>query len=283
MKITDTFRSILDLEIQAGNTVFLAGDPGIGKTSIAKDLATTRNSKAFIVQVNQLADKADLTGARLLPTTDGKSFEQKFFAHHKVRDAVQFALDNPRDEVFLILDEINRTTPDVTSAALSISTERELGDQRLPENVTIMVTGNIRGNVVSLDSASLSRFVIYNVEPDAATLIAYLDGRAGGSKPFNPWCKAVLVAHPEMVYETSAPTSYTVVDGDDDDDDTQEATFSDLMDAGEEMLQLTTPRTIEGLSDWLDTVPHDMLMQLFQTPVEIGSRTVTMLLSLIHI
>lgn len=277
MKIDDTFIEILDVERRAGNTVFLAGEPGIGKTSICKWLARNNHSEHFIVQVNQLADKADLTGARLMPTPDGASFEQKFFAHHKVRAAVQYATDNPRSQVFLVLDEINRTTPDVTSGALSISTERELGDQRLPDNVVIMVTGNTKGNVVALDDASLSRFVVYNVEPDAPTLIAYLDSRQGGSKPMNPWVKAVLVANPEMVFQRSTPESYGVVDGSDDDDDAQTTTFESLMDAGEEMLQLTTPRTIEGLSDWLDEAPQDMLMKLFQTAAEIGSRTVTML------
>lgn len=279
MKINDRFIEILDIEQKAGNTVFMAGNPGIGKTSVAKALAKKNDSEYFIVQVNQLADKADLTGARLVPTPDGKSFEQKFFAHHKVRSAVQYANDNPRSTVYLILDEINRTTPDVTSGALSISTERELGDQQLPDNIVILVTGNTKGNVVAMDDASLSRFAVYEVEPDAPTLIAYLDSRKNGTKPMNRWCKEVLIANPEMVYEQSAPTSYGVVDGDDDDDDQQTATFSDLMDAGEEMLQLTTPRTIEGISDWLDIADQrgSLLMELFQTQVEIGDRSVTML------
>lgn len=278
MKINETFIEILEFEQRAGNTVFLAGPPGIGKTSICKWLARRSHSEYFIVQVNQLADKADLTGARLMPTPDGKSFEQKFFAHHKVRAAVQYAKDNPRSTIYLILDEINRTTPDVTSGALSISTERELGDQKLPDNITIMVTGNLRGNVVAMDDASLSRFVLYTVEPDAPTLIAYLDSRDGGTRPLNQWCRTVLTKDPTMVFAKSAPTSISNTDGDDDEDGTAQASFADLMDAGDEMLQLTTPRTIEGLSDWLDQAPRDLLMKLFQTPVEIGSRTgVTML------
>lgn len=278
MKIDDVFIEILDIEQKAGNTAFLAGEPGIGKTSICKALAKKNHSEYFIVQVNQLADKADLTGARLMPTPDGTSFEQKFFAHHKVRAAVQYATDNPRSTVYLILDEINRTTPDVTSGALSISTERELGDQILPKNIVIMVTGNLRGNVVAMDDASLSRFVVYEVTPDAPTLISYLDSRNGGQHPMNQWCRSVLTKNPDMVFEKSAPTAFTTVDGGDDDDDTQMATFEALSDAGDEMLQLTTPRTIEGVSNWLDEAPRDLLMKLFQTQVEIGTRTgVTML------
>ena len=278
MKISDTFVKILGLDMAAGNTVFLAGEPGIGKTSIVKSLARATDSKCFIVQVNQLADKADLTGARLVPTPDKKSFEQKFFAHHKVRAAVQYANDNPRSTVYLLLDEINRTTPDVTSGALSISTERELGDQVLPDNLKILVTGNTKGNVVALDDASLSRFAVYQVEPDAQSVIEYLDSRDNGTRPLNDWVRAVLTKNPESVFEKSAPLSFTAVDGSDDDDDSQTATFADLMDAGEEMLQLTTPRTIEAISDFLDEADTDLLKELFQTPVDMGSRTgVTML------
>ena len=182
MKISDTFIKILGHDMAAGNTVFLAGEPGIGKTSIVKSLARATDSKCFVVQVHQLADKADLTGARLVPTADKKSFEQKFFAHHKVRAAVQYATDNPPSTTYLLLDEINRTTPDVTSGALSISTERELGDQVLPDNLKIAVTGNTKGNVVALDDASLSRFSVYQVEPDAPSVIAYLDSRDMGAR-----------------------------------------------------------------------------------------------------
>jgi len=278
MKISDTFVKILGLDMAAGNTVFLAGEPGIGKTSIVKSLARATDSKCFVVQVNQLADKADLTGARLVPTEDKKSFEQKFFAHHKVRSAVQYANDNPRSIVYLLLDEINRTTPDVTSGALSISTERELGDQVLPDNLKILVTGNTKGNVVALDDASLSRFAVYQVEPDAPSVIDYLDSRDNGTRPLNDWVRAVLVKNPESVFEKSAPLSFTAVDDSDDDDDSQTATFADLMDAGEEMLQLTTPRTIEAISDFLDEADPDLLKELFQTPVDAGARTgVTML------
>lgn len=277
LKIDDLFLEILDTEIKSGSTVFLSGEPGIGKTSLTKSLAKMNRSKHFVVSVNLLADKADLTGGRLLPTPDGKSFEQKFFAHHRVREAVAYANENPHSTVFLVLDEINRTTPDVTSGALSISTERELGDQELPDNVIIIVTGNTKGNVTALDDASLSRFAVYQVEPDATTLIAYLDSREGGNKPMNIWCKEALLQNPEAVFEKSAPTSFSVVDGDDDDDDTQNATFSALMEAGDEMLQLTTPRTIEGMSNWLDKASNELLMKLFQTPTQIGDRTVTKL------
>lgn len=266
-----------------GNTVFLAGHPGIGKTSIVKQIAKDWASKCFVVSVNLLADKADLTGARLVKSDDGSTFEQRFFAHHKVRQAVNYAEENPNMPVILLLDEINRANSDVTSGALSISTERELGESLLPANLYVMATGNTKGNVVALDSASISRFVIYNIEADANSLIKYLDSRDDGNRPLNPWVKAVLTTKPHTVFQHSMPESYSVVDGQNEDDpDTMSASFADLMDAGEEMLQLTTPRTIEGVSNWLDAISEGgtnmaPLAELLQTSVEVGTRETTQL------
>jgi energy-coupling factor transporter ATP-binding protein EcfA2 len=262
MKFDDTFVEILKLNLEAGSVPFLVGDPGIGKTSIIKSLAKSINSPCYVIQVNQLADKSDLIGARLLPTLDKNSYEQRFFPHHRVREAVSYAQDNPRDWVILLLDEINRTTPDVTSAALTLSTERELGDARLPDNVKIVVTGNDKGNVTALDEASISRFAVYRVTPSAHTLMAYLGDR------LNPCVRRVLSAHPQLVFERSKP-AVLAVDGPDD-DDTATATFSELFDASEEMNQFTTPRTIEQVSDWLNRADGQLLAELLQAPVVLG-------------
>lgn len=268
----DQFIEILKIDLDNNVVPFLAGEPGIGKSSIIRSLAKEMDSKVFVVMCNQLADKADLTGARLMPTKDG-SYEQQFFPHHKVKAAIEYAKDNPRSTVLLNLEEINRTTSDVTSAALTLTTERELGNEVLPPNLKIIVAGNIKGNVTALDEASLSRFSIYTVEPDAATLINVLD------KKINPCVKAVLTKHPDTVFEKSKPDTLALVDGDDDKDDDkdQTASMADLFESGEEMLQLTTPRTIEYANDWLNAASDKLVNTLIQTPVQINGRDVTML------
>lgn len=271
MKINPTSIAIIKNDLKVNNIPALMGEPGIGKSSLVGSLARAMNSKHFVVMCNQMADKGDLTGARLMPTPDGSSYEQRFFPHHKVREAVEYALANPRDWVLLLLDEINRTTPDVTSAALTLATERELGDVKLPENLKIIVAGNDKGNVNSLDSASLSRFVIYHIEPCAQTLMDYF------GDDLNPWVRKTLTEHPELVFEKSKPTVFAVDGDDDDDDDTTQTTFEDLADAGDEMLQLTTPRTIEAISRWLNTVETTMLQELVATSVTREGRETTML------
>lgn len=270
----DQFIEILKIDLDNNVVPFLAGEPGIGKSSIIRSLAKEMDSKVFVVMCNQLADKADLTGARLMPTSDGKSYEQQFFPHHKVKAAIDYANAHPNDMVLLNLQEINRTTSDVTSAALTIPTERELGNEELPDNLKVIIDGNIKGNVVALDEASLSRFSIYRVEPDAATLIGVLGDRINGC------VKAVLTKHPETVFEKSKPDTIALVDGDDDDDDddsNQTASMADLFESGEEMLQLTTPRTIEAANHWLNSASDKLVNTLIQTQVRVGGREMTQL------
>lgn len=137
-------------------------------------------TKAFVLPVNQLAAKEDLTGGRLVPYTkdDGSTaHKQVFYPHHVIQEAIDYAIANPREWPILFLDEINRTTADVTSGALTLVTLRKMGHVELPDNLRLMIAGNDKGNVVALDDASLSRFVLIHVEPDAGTLMNILGDR----------------------------------------------------------------------------------------------------------
>lgn len=271
MKFTQTLIDVVSVDLEMEIVPALMGEPGIGKSSFVEELARSMDTKAFVLPCNQLADKADLTGARLVPTANGKSYSQVFYPHHVVQEAIEYALANPRENPLLFLDEINRTTPDVTSAALTLVTLRRLGSVALPDNLRLMIAGNNKGNVTTLDEASLSRFAIYNVEPDAATLVNIL------GDTLNPWVAKVLTQYPNLVFQKSTPNTF-VADGDADDDDaTAQASMADLFDSGEEMLQLTTPRTIDAVSRWLNRVSHETLQEYLQTSVSIEGRETTLL------
>ncbi|HEU5223091.1 MAG TPA: MoxR family ATPase [Candidatus Lumbricidophila sp.] len=271
MKFNDTLLEVVKIDLETGQVPALMGEPGIGKSSFVESLARSMDTKSFTLACNQLADKADLTGARLVPTPDGQSFHQEFYPHAIVQQAIEYARNNPREWPILFFDEVNRTTSDVTSAVLTMITMRQLGKEKLPDNLRMMVAGNDKGNVTTLDEASLSRFSIYRVEPEAATLIDIL------GPELNPYVKAVLVEHPHLVFQKSKPTVFAV-DGDDDDDNgSQTAVFADLMDAGEEMRQLTTPRTIDGVSRWLNAVDPTKLQTWLSTATTVGDRQTTVL------
>lgn len=279
MKFSDTLLDVIRLDLETGQIPALMGEPGIGKSSFVKSLAKNMDTRAFVVACNLLAAKEDLTGARLMPHTlaDGtQTFKQEFFPHATVQDAIDYARANPREWPILFLDEINRTTSDVTSGSLGMATDRRLGREEFPTNLRMMVAGNTKGNVTTLDDASLSRFSVYQVEPDAPNLIAIL----GDS--LNPWIKEVLVEHPHLVFQKSKPAVFAVDGNDDDDDDTQASAFTDLMDAGEEMRQLTTPRTIDGMSRWLNAADPAKLLEWLSSSVTVGDRQVTQLNEIIE-
>ncbi|MFD8609430.1 AAA family ATPase [Streptomyces sp. NPDC059631] len=272
MKFNDTLTTLIKQSLEVGATPALMGEPGIGKSSFVGALAYSMGTQAFTLPCNQLADKADLTGARLVPYTkdDGtQSYKQVFYPHQVIQECIDYAEKNPREWPILFLDEINRTTSDVTSGALTLVTLRRMGHVELPKNVRIVVAGNDKGNVTSLDEASLSRFAIFHVEPDAATLMSVLGDN------INPWVKAVLTQYPGLIFQKSTP-GVIVADGQDDDDDGN-VTMAELFDGGEEMNQLTTPRTIDNLSKWLNAADPQQLAQYLATTTQVGDRETTLL------
>ncbi|MFF3697347.1 AAA family ATPase [Streptomyces sp. NPDC002221] len=272
MRFSDTLTTLIKQALEAGATPALMGEPGIGKSSFVEALAYSMGTKAFTLPCNQLADKADLTGARLVPYAkdDGtQSYKQVFYPHQVIQECIDYAEENPREQPILFLDEINRTTSDVTSGALTLVTLRRMGYVELPENVRILVAGNDRGNVTSLDEASLSRFAIFHVEPDAATLMSVLGDE------ISPWVKTVLTQYPGLIFQKSTPEAI-VADGQDDDNNGN-VTMAELFDGGEEMNQLTTPRTIHNLSKWLNATDPHQLAQYLATPVQIGDRETSLL------
>lgn len=277
MKIDDIAVKIIELDLAADNIIMLAGEPAIGKTALTKLLAQRMNSKLFMIACNTLGDKTDFTGARLMPTPDKKSYEQMTFPHHVVREANAYALDNPRDIVLIDLDEINRASDSgITSTVMHFATERTLGNLKMAPNIRIIVTGNTKGNVTQMDDACLSRFSIYHVEPDAATWLAYM------GDTLHPCIRAVLTKHPELIFQKSKPSAYMVDGAVDDNDDAAKASFDDLNDASEEMLQLTAPRTLTYLNAWLNKAGNTFMEELLRTDANIADREITMLQEVIE-
>ena len=164
MKFNDTLMKMVDKDIERGLIPMLLGEPGIGKSSWVIALGKRNCTQVFVLPCNQLADKADLTGARLVPITDDNGaivdYDQVFYPHSVINRAIRYAEEHPRENPILFMDELNRTTPDVTSECLSIPTLRAIGNKKLPANLRVITAGNDKGNITSLDEASISRFVL---------------------------------------------------------------------------------------------------------------------------
>lgn len=259
MKFNDVFQDTVEKIINNSKQVpMLLGEPGIGKSSWIEDLGRKLHTKVFTLACNQLADKADLTGARLVPvetSTGETTYEQVFYPHAIIRRAIAYAIENPHETPILFLDELNRTTPDVTSALLSIPTLRTIGNTDLPDNLRVIIAGNDKGNITTLDEASVSRFVLFPVEPDVETFIQV-------NTQLNPFVKTVLMQHPESLFCKMVQT--VTSQSDDDDDDDGMTSIDEILDDGEDMNQITTPRTITGVSNWLNCYDNAALMSLLQ-------------------
>lgn len=282
MKFDNLLKTFVKHDLSTNSIPMLIGEPGIGKSSWVEDLAQELHTKAFTLACNQLADKSDLTGQRLVPTeyTDSqgathKTYVQVFYPHVVIQEAINYANNHPDQTPILFLDELNRTTPDVTSEALSIPTMRSIGNQHLPDNLRVITAGNDKGNVSSLDKASISRFVLYHVKPDTKTFLD-LD------QDLNPFIKTTLTKYPEDIFELETPHVAQGNDPDDDDDNDDDNELNPdeieaMLGGDQDLKQITTPRTISSLSRWLNSFSNSDLLQLDQTPDPDSDKDLTIL------
>ena len=268
--------------IRHNHVPMLIGEPGIGKSSWVEAFARdVLRSVCFTLPVNQLADKADLTGCRLVPVyeqvndadgnpvlnSDGTpkttivDYEQKFFPHTVIRQAIAYAIEHPGETPVLFLDEINRTTPDVTSEALSIPTLRSIGDRKLPDNLKVIIAGNDKGNVISLDTASVSRFINYHIEPDVPTFLSV-------NPELNSYVASVLKKNPSLIYcKPVKLADDTDPNAQNNGQNAQAAVIEEDFDTEDAVEQFTTPRTITYVSQWLNEYNYNDLMTMMNTPI----------------
>lgn len=254
MYFDDTLKTFVKRDLEAGLSPMLLGEPGIGKSSFMEAIGSDFGTKVFSIPCNQLADRADLTGGRLLQDEKTGNYAQHFFPHATIMECIQYAKDHKRENPILFLDEVNRASSDITSAILSFTTARRIGTIQFPDNVRFCLAGNDKGNVTSLDEASISRFSIYHVEPDLATFL-------GLDPNLNHYVQEALRQQPAGLFGKNLAVA---MNNDDDEDDEASADIYEFLD-DEAFNQISTPRTITNLGKWLDTFSDAELMSLIQS------------------
>lgn len=255
MYFDGTLKDFVMKDLEAGLSPMLLGEPGIGKSSFMEAIGKDFGTKVFTIPCNQLADRADLTGGRLLKDEKTNTYAQHFFPHATIMECIQYAKDHKRENPILFLDEVNRASSDITSAILSFTTARRIGTIEFPENVRFCLAGNDKGNVTSLDEASISRFSIYHVEPDLATFL-------GLDPNLNHYVQEALKQQPAGLFGKNLAVAMSN-NSDDDDDENANADIYEFLDE-EAFNQIATPRTITNLGKWLDQYDDADLMQLIQ-------------------
>jgi len=134
--------------------VFLWGSPGIGKSSIIKQIAKQKDM-GFIDLRLALMDPTDLKG---IPFYDKES--------HSALWAPPAFL--PHDGAgILFLDELNSAAPSVQASAYQLILDRKVGEYELPDGWAIVAAGNResdRGVTYRMPSPLANRFVHFEME-----------------------------------------------------------------------------------------------------------------------
>jgi len=155
MKASDLTKSLEALVVQKV-PAFLWGAPGIGKSSIVKQIADEKGVE-FIDLRLALMDPTDLKG---IPFYDKET--------HTALWAPPAFL--PREgEGILFLDELNSAAPAVQSSAYQLILDRRIGEYELPEGWAIVAAGNRegdRGLTYRMPAPLANRFVHFELEVD---------------------------------------------------------------------------------------------------------------------
>lgn len=133
---------------------FLWGAPGIGKSSIVKQIANDKNLD-FIDLRLALMDPTDLKG---IPFYDKES--------HTALWAPPAFLPR-KGKGILFLDELNSAPPAVQSSAYQLILDRRVGEYELPEGWAIIAAGNRegdRGVTYRMPAPLANRFVHFELE-----------------------------------------------------------------------------------------------------------------------
>ena len=124
-KLTNTLIALIEQKVPA----FLWGAPGIGKSSIVKQIAQS-NEIDFIDLRLALMDPTDLKG---IPFYDKES--------HTALWAPPAFLPKSGEGI-LFLDELNSAAPSVQASAYQLILDRRVGEYELPDGWAIVAAGN---------------------------------------------------------------------------------------------------------------------------------------------
>ena len=151
-KLTKTLKALTQQKVPA----FLWGAPGIGKSSIVKQI-TQQKDIEFIDLRLALMDPTDLKG---IPFYDKDS--------HTALWAPPAFLPKSGEGI-LFLDELNTAAPSVQASAYQLILDRRVGEYELPDGWAIVAAGNResdRGVTYRMPSPLANRFVHFELEVD---------------------------------------------------------------------------------------------------------------------
>jgi ATPase family associated with various cellular activities (AAA) len=141
------------------------GAPGIGKSSIVSQLATTHQLEFIDIRLSQLAP-TDLRGLPVAEDGVSKWFPPEFLPQ--------------RGQGILFLDEINMAPPAMQGMAQQLILDRRVGSYVVPDGWFVWAAGNRkedRAGVFDMPAPLANRFLHLQVEPNFESFKAYALGQ----------------------------------------------------------------------------------------------------------
>ena len=134
--------------------VFIWGPPGVGKSSLVKEIASDEKLKLLDVRAS-LLDPTDLRGIPYVTSEIAKWAPPAFLPYDK------------KSEGILFFDELNAAPPLVQASLYQLTLDRRLGEYELPEKWRILAAGNRAEDasvVFRMPAALSNRFIHLDFE-----------------------------------------------------------------------------------------------------------------------
>lgn len=153
-------KDILQDIIKTDIVPFLWGPPGIGKSTIVRELCKDKGLELIDLRLS-LLNPVDLRG---LPVVDKKTQKAEWYKPGFLPDT------NTKKEGILFLDEINLAPHSVQAAAYQLILDKKLGEYQFPKTWKIIAAGNREGvdkaNVFKMSAPLANRFIHFTVRDD---------------------------------------------------------------------------------------------------------------------
>ncbi|QKJ22343.1 AAA family ATPase [Poseidonibacter lekithochrous] len=154
-KLKQSLISLIDSKIPT----FVWGNPGVGKSSLIRQIAQSKDMKFIDLRLS-LLDPTDLRGIPFFEADTKKAVWAKpEFLPNTLSD----------DYGILFLDEINSAPPTIQAAAYQLILDRKIGEYTLPKNYAIIAAGNYesdRGVTYRMPTPLANRFIHLDFDLD---------------------------------------------------------------------------------------------------------------------
>ncbi len=158
----DQLFPLIRCTLEAGISALLLGSPGIGKSTLAVELAKSMNKTLIDIRLAQ-KDPAELGGV-YFPNRETQVLE--LFPPSWVKRACA-------QPCLVFLDEVNAAITNLhQAAAYQIVLEKRIGEFQFHPETVVLAAGNLEDDnaiVTPLSSALCNRFAHFEMRPDVAT------------------------------------------------------------------------------------------------------------------